>query len=295
MKLRLALVVMVTACTERRAPPIEAAPTPAVAPAVVATAPVPIETDVTFLVVSDTHVGHVPARDLDRLVARANAIVGRPYPREVGGVVGVPRGLVVTGDLTEWGREEQWSRFVTQFGGDGGTGDPHTLHVPLFEMAGNHDKVELGPWIEQRIAERHGGPVYAWDWDGVHLVALGELPDDAALDFLERDLARVPRATPLFVFFHRALAGPWSNDGFEPRLKERLARLLADRDVAGIFHGHHHATGHYVWNGIDVWKPGAVKDGAHTFAVVHVTRGRRAVVSFDWESERWGPSHVRPR
>ena len=54
-----------------------------------------------------------------------------------------------------------------------------------------------------------------------------------------------------------------------------------------IFHGHHHATDHYTWHGFDVFKPGAVKDGAHTFAVVHVTDERITVASFDWDHDTW--------
>ena len=57
--------------------------------------------------------------------------------------------------------------------------------------------------------------------------------------------------------------------------------------MVAIFHGHHHATDHYTWHGFDVWKPGAVKDGAHTFAVVHITKDRLTLGSFDWDADRW--------
>ena len=70
---------------------------------------------------------------------------------------------------------------------------------------------------------------------------------------------------------------------------------VARHDVVGIFHGHHHATGHYRWRGIDVWKPGAVKNGAHTFAVAHLTDARFTLSSFDWDSRRWREVFVRDR
>lgn len=64
--------------------------------------------DVTFVVVSDTHFGYADMMAQNRtLVAKLNRIEGHPYPppsREgILGKVGEPRGLLITGDLTEWG------------------------------------------------------------------------------------------------------------------------------------------------------------------------------------------------
>jgi hypothetical protein len=244
-------------------------------------------TDVTFLAISDTHFGFdgIEAAH-DVLVPRLNHIAGREYPSYLGGVVAPPRGLLVTGDLTEWGRVEEWKPFVATYGL---TGKDGKVALPVFEVIGNHDRVS-GPWVEQQVGARHGGGrFYSWDWDAVHLVALGEAPDEEGLKFLESDLARVDPDAPLVVYFHLALAGPWSTGNWfaEGTFKERLAKLLEGRNVAGIFHGHHHATDHYTWHGMDVFKPGAVKDGAHTFAVVHITDERMTVSSFDWDHDAW--------
>lgn len=230
-------------------------------------------TDVTFCVVSDTHFGFGDiAKENETLVGKLNALTP------------APRGLVVTGDLTEWGKTEEWEPFVATYGH---TGTEGKLHIPVFEMIGNHDKVH-GPWVEQQVSKRHGGRFYAWDWDDVHLVALGEAPDDEGLAFLKQDLERIEPRVPLFLFFHLALEGPWSTGHWfgDGDYKGRLAKLLEGRFVAAIFHGHHHATGHYMWNGIDVFKPGAVKGGAHTFALVHVTDERVTVESRDWDHDR---------
>ena len=248
-------------------------------------------TDVTFTVVSDTHFGFggIEAAHA-RLIPKLNAIAGRAYPASVGGSVAPPRGLLVTGDLTEWGKVEEWEPWAATYGL---TGTEGKLRMPVFEVIGNHDKVH-GPWVEQQVAARHGGHrFYSWDWDDVHFVALGEAPDEEGLAFLARDLAPLARDIRVIVYFHLALLGPWSNGNWfaDGTFKERLGRLLEGRAVAGIFHGHHHATDHYGWNGIDVWKPGAVKDGAHTFAVVHITDDRMTVASYDWESDRWADVH----
>lgn len=266
--------------------------------------------DVTFVVVSDTHFGFLypddPSklsasaitdpvgleRDNARLIRRVNDIAGRAYPEDIGGEVAPPRGLVITGDLTEWGRKHEWARFVEMFGLRGTEG---SLKLPVFEMIGNHDKVDNGPWIADQVAARHGGRFYSWDWDDLHLVALGEAPDDEGLKFLARDLEGISADVPLVVFFHLALEGPWSTGNwFDDGFKRKLAKALVGRNVVGIFHGHHHATGHYVWQGMDVWKPGAVKNNAHTFAVVHLTDSKWTLASYDWQNDKWATTFVKP-
>lgn len=221
------------------------------------------------------------------LVASVRGIDRRNWARESDGVVGSVRALVITGDLTEWGKVEEWDSFLSIYGNSIPMGGS-SADVPVFEMVGNHDKVH-GPWVEEQVSRRHGGKrFYAWDWDDLHGVALGEAPDDEGLSFLAADLATVNGDVPVVLFFHRALAGPWSTDNwFDDRAKGRLAATIAHSNVIAIFHGHHHVTGHYVWRGIDVFKPGAVKGGAHTFAVARLHGSRFVVGSFDWDSGSW--------
>ena len=65
-------------------------------------------TDVTFAVVSDTHLGHGGMEAANRTLVRSvNAIEGKSYPSAIGGVVQKPAGLFVTGDLTEWGKVDE--------------------------------------------------------------------------------------------------------------------------------------------------------------------------------------------
>jgi hypothetical protein len=241
--------------------------------------------DVTFLVLSDTHVGFegiaVPQQ---RVVRAMTDITGQPFAPPHGSPVAKPRGLVVTGDLTEEGLPDQWRRFLDVY---------DHLPFPLYEMVGNHDNMhDWRVWDE--TTTRHGGRWYSWDWDDLHLVALAEAPDDGALAWLEKDLAQYEDDVPIVVFFHRALMGPWStanwfNDGTYP---ERLAAILEKRKVLGIFHGHHHARGHYVWHGIDVYKPGAVKHDGHTFTVVHAAAGLFTVA---WRAVGEGTPAGEPR
>jgi predicted phosphodiesterase len=250
--------------------------------------------DVTFAVVSDTHLGHAGGEAKNRaLVAALGALPGRPYPggKRAGNVSHV-RGLLIAGDLTDWGNPSEWDAFKDIFGlSDGGVGAP----FPVFEVVGNHDKVR-GPWLSAEVDKRHGSKsAYAWNWDSLHLVALGEAPEDEALDALERDLAKVDARRPLVLLFHRPLAGEWSEDRPSPRQKARLRDLLRGRDVVAIFHGHHHARAHYVWEGIDVFKPGAVKDGAPSLAVVHLAADSLTVATFDWQRGQFSDVWSKPR
>jgi len=234
---------------------------------------------VVFFVASDSHFGVSGIEAVhDRFVTRMNAAAAATAAEGP-----KPSGLLITGDLTEWGQPKEWDAFVTWYGL---TGKEGRLRVPVFETWGNHDGV-TGTHVRDQVAARHGGRrFYSFDFnESIHVLALGEAPDDEALAFAEQDLARhaATSTTPLVLFFHRALAGPWSENNWfaDGNYRARLAALLRERErdrdrdrnrnVLAISHGHHHARGHYVWNGIDVYKPGAAKDGPHTFAIVKAT------------------------
>ena len=241
--------------------------------------------DVTFLAMSDTHFGYVSESVHAALVGKLDGIAGHPYPPQLGGAVAAPRGLLIAGDLTEWGRQEELARFLAFYGnGDAGS----SVKLPVYEVIGNHDKV-AGHWVEEAVAARHGSRSYSFDWDDVHFVTLGEAPDDDALAWLARDLDRYEKNVPLVVLFHLALLGPWSTDNWfaEGMFKDRLAAALAGRCVAAIIHGHHHAWGHYTWHGIDVYKPGAVKDDTNVFAVFHLHAATKTVAFYDHVKDTW--------
>lgn len=259
--------------------------------------------DVTFFVISDLHFGYGYPDDLKKLPSDAvahpvgleglhtrilrtmNTLAGKAYPPALGGTVAAPRGLLVTGDLTEWGRVEEWQRFVAYYGLHGREG---LLRMPVFEAIGNHDRVH-GPWVEERVVERHGGRFYSWDWDDLHVVSLGEAPDEEGLAFLRNDLARYAGDVPVVLYFHFPLEGPWSTGNWfgDGDFRDQLKKTIAGHRIIAIFHGHHHATGHYRWNGVDVFKPGAVKNSTHDFSVVHVTDSEMSVARYDYETDAW--------
>jgi len=148
--------------------------------------------DVTFVHISDQHYS-ADRESHDVLVATIRAIndlPGTDYPAEFGGTVGSPRGIVLTGDLTNDGTPEDWQLFEAHWGL---TGKEGLIRFPVYEGAGNHDG---GPasaghegrgYVRRQIVERNKrrpgirrlsdpGLHYSWDWDDVHFVCLNEYP-----------------------------------------------------------------------------------------------------------------------
>lgn len=241
--------------------------------------------DVTFVVASDTHFGFGGIEESNqRLVDRVNGLTGRSWP--IGGNVGKLSGLVITGDLTEWGQPAEWERFLAFYGGEGTRAK---VTLPVFEMIGNHDKV-AGKHVETEVAKRHGGGrYYAWSWGGLRLVSLGEAPDDEGLAYLAKEIDTRPKDEPVMIFFHLALQGPWSTEHWfgQGDFKGKLTKILAGKNVAAIVHGHQHMHGHEKWSGFDVLKPGAAKHRDNSFFVVHATTKKLSVAWLDFKNDAW--------
>ena len=286
------LVLVLSGCRRTSAPTSDASPVDAAAAGAPAPAPVKavrprtLGTNVTFVVASDTHFGVGGIEEVNAtIIRRIDELPGRKWPSAIGGTVAPIEGVVITGDLTEWGRAEEWERFLHFYGG---RGTAARLTLPVFEMIGNHDKVH-GPFVESQVAARHGGRFYTWDWGGLHCIALGEAPDDQGLVFLAKDLDAMARNVPLMIFFHLSLVGPWSTGNWfgDGDYKARLAKVLAGRNVAAIVHGHQHVHGRYEWEGFDVIKPGAAKHRDHSFMVIRATDDKLDVAWLDFDRSDW--------
>ncbi len=99
--------------------------------------PVPETGSVTFLVTSDTHFGAEGLAALnDVVIDQMNALPGRPWPEPIRGRVNTPRGVIVTGDLTDGGRAVEFAAFEKAYGLTGRDG---RLRFPVRETIGNHD------------------------------------------------------------------------------------------------------------------------------------------------------------
>jgi len=254
-------------------------------------------TDVTFFVTADTHLGHPGMAAANRrLIEAMHALPGMPYPPEIGGVVAVPRGVLIAGDLTEDGRNDpgarQWDTFVRLYGLLGGDG---LLKYPVYEATGNHDRYVPARFGRRRhvleaVRRRHGALTYAVDWADLHVACLDMYPDAAGCRWLAEDLAATGVERPVVIFFHYNIKGPHA-DAWSDREKDAFAETIRPYNVVGIFHGHWHGTGQYRWAGRDVYNVGVVKSGTRSFAVVRITDTVMTVAYWDWESKSWDLAH----
>jgi cytolysin (calcineurin-like family phosphatase) len=267
--------------------------------------------DVTFIVASDTHLGHESeehdwlGRQHDPVkkprgvelvnaqsIAAMHRLPGTSWPAPLRGTIAEPRGVLVCGDLTENGDPWQWRHFVAYYGLRGGDG---VLRWPVYEAYGNHDKHHS--WhVLDRIRERHGGWRYSFDWDDLHLINLGEAADDEGLAFLARDLEKVGRERPVVVYQHFPMKGPYSEDNWFGRgdYRARFARALEPYNVVAVFHGHYHASGRYRWSGLDIYNVGAAKHRQHSFAIVRITDTTLRVASYQHDHRQYEWLHEKP-
>ena len=253
-------------------------------------APATTARTITFFVASDTHFGVPGIEEKNRrLIEELNGLPGLEYPPAIGGRVETPRGVLITGDLTDYSTEEQWDAFEKFYGL---TGKEGLLRFPVFETFGNHDFMGDSPVLPQ-IVRRHGGLTYSFDWDNLHVASLGMYPSAARLQWLEDDLRGVKPGRPIVLFFHYGIDGPWSQSWDSTTERDELERVLQGHRVAAIFHGHAHHAGSYRWRGYDVFRPGSPKHSSHEVMAVRIRGDELAVAYRDFDRSVWTQAFVR--
>jgi cytolysin (calcineurin-like family phosphatase) len=274
--------------------------------------------DLTFFQVSDTHYGTSPAGDdaLARLVEAMNNLPGAAYPADLGGTVGIPRGVIHTGDLTNDGKEEQWRMFVRDYGLNGRDGK---LRWPVFETYGNHDggeKLPVRTGIRERNRTREGlaavsdnGLHYSWEWDGVRFINCGIAPGTVAkpydpqgsMEFLRDDLLRHTGGGPVILLHHFGFDRDHSLGWWSEERREQYFGLIRDVHVLGILHGHAHRPFISEWQGFDVFHPPHIRGAdpkkketvTHGFFVFHLTDDELTVAERRLDGT-WGMTARRP-
>jgi predicted phosphodiesterase len=244
-------------------------------------------TDVTFLVGADTHLGFAGLDERNRRQIEAmNRLPGGSWPGDSDRLA-QPRALLVAGDLTENGKTGEMEAFASLYGHK----SEGQLDCPTRVFAGNHDRY-VPAWylgikpVHGMIRNRHGAMRYSWDWDDVHLVALGEYPDDATCRWLARDLAQAGRERPVVLLTHYGILGPYS-DWWSDQEKSVFGDVIEPFNVAAIFHGHYHNSDTYTWRGHRVYNVGSPKHSMHSFAAVRITDHRLSVASYNWGRGDW--------
>jgi len=250
------------------------------------------DNDITFYGISDLHYigpdSHKANRDLIDVM---NAFPGTAYPTEVGGNVATPRGVVMTGDIANNGRQQEWDAFVADYGLNGDA----LLAYPIYELWGNHDG-RTTDIVAQGIKKRNpsrpnltmistNGFHYSWDWGKVHFTCANiypaqvskiVIPDDPiySMDFITQDLEKNvgKSGRPVVIEMHYGLEGGgigwWTKDE-----QDAFWNVVKNYNVIAILFGHTHGGGNYKWNGIDMVNVGASlnESTARQFVVFHVT------------------------
>jgi len=177
-----------------------------------------------FAMVTDTHASPVRAAAAEHL-RRVYAAIARRAPDFV----------LHCGDITDTGLPCEYDLYQRAV--------PAALHGRIRHVPGNHD-VRWDRTAKGLYHERFGPAPYAFDAAGVHFIGFdltqpllesGHCGRDG-LRWLERDLARLPAATPVLVFQHFPVGA--GHDDVDDRAA--LLDLLADHGVRGILAGHIH-------------------------------------------------------
>jgi cytolysin (calcineurin-like family phosphatase) len=238
--------------------------------------------DVTFFVASDLHYGQDQAETNEQgnknVIAIINKLPGADFPEKDFGSVATPRGVLLTGDLTDSGTGVNYhgyylgvhlfDGFADDYPVKNGTG-VH-IHFPVYEGYGNHDvQKQTGDSVLRGIVSRNkyrdtpvnassNGLHYSWDWDDVHFVNLNVYAGSAgdardSLSFLQKDLAdRVGKTQKPVVIMQHYGFDEFSTEDRWWKKPERDAfyKNIKDYNIAAIFTGHNHLCQRIVWNGI---------------------------------------------
>lgn len=277
--------------------------------------------EVTFLVTSDTHFGvsdSVKAYNRE-IISLMNELPGPPYPDSMAGRVENPRGVIITGDLTDNGSADSWNIFTSLYGLNG----EKELNYPVFGGFGNHDGPVDGPvrsGIRKRNKKRKtitavsdNGLHYSWDWNDIHLVNLNSYPSakwdstcswchyfdksfrepQKSLPFLEKDLAKSIGQSnrPVILNFHYGFY-EWGFKWWTKAERDAFYKVIQPYNILAIFYGHSHAVQMDRWRGIPVYCVGSTQKEkrAGEFMVVRITDQQMTVM--ERNRKGWGSIDV---
>lgn len=187
----------------------------------------------TFAFFSDTHLG-LQGRNLEACRTLVREMADRVRPA-----------LAINGgDVTDYGWAGEYDGYDQVLAGTG---------FPVHHVPGNHD-VRWAPRGLQIFRERVGPPFRSFGHAGCHFVLLDStVPlshyghyETAQLRWLQADLRRVGRTTPVLVFTHHWVGRP-------PVMvdnQDALFRVIEPYNVKLVFNGHGHADLLWEWNGL---------------------------------------------
>lgn len=182
----------------------------------------------------------------DPHVPRAGEHMFLDFRRDLAALGTALQFCILTGDLVHLGDSQPEEEVVRQFDllGAGLLGFP----LPFFCVTGNHDIVGVrapnlwdkkNPLYGYGAYTRRVGPLrWSFNYAGIHFAGLdfNQFADNqwkwgvpqSAVDWLDKDLSRVPAGARIFVFVHF------------PTGVDALQKVLENYKVTQVFHGHDH-------------------------------------------------------
>jgi hypothetical protein len=273
--------------------------------------------ELTFYSYSDIHYGadhggKGPPKEKSEMMEEINTLPGKPYPEAVGGVVGTPRGVIMSGDLINDGAvaqkyPKQWADYIADFGVNG----EGRCKWPVFEGVGNHD-LNDNLYVFNKVKERNvirkqlklidnvssNGYHYSWDWEGVHFVNLNLFGGNVwngeadaygwahhpqyARDFLIKDLQEHVGNSGRPVVYIQHFR-PIDENWWTYSAADKLQKVLQDYNVIAMLVGHQGGGVKNVWRGLN-W---ISSNG--DLVVLRMTPSDNRLVAVTRELNKWGP------
>ncbi|NQT84137.1 hypothetical protein HQ563_14010 [bacterium] len=250
------------------------------------------EAALTFFGWSDQHIQtNGDGRHLLPAIEGMNSLPGVKYPASVGGKVAEPAFVFGCGDITEWpttAAKRTYEELITK-----------RLKFRSYDIVGNHDEGGKVPseTMKSWIIARHGALTYTFDKGGVHFIALFSKYDESlnspaqpitkeALDFVRRDLAKVPKNMPVVVAAHLCF------DAMTNRAE--VVKAFGDANVILVLGGHYHKSKVDKYVGVNfVQLPSPAPNSPNEFTVIRITSDRLVAIPYDYEKKKWVNSPVK--
>ncbi|VVG71272.1 metallophosphoesterase [Pandoraea apista] len=202
-----------------------------------AAAEMPVSHALTFVQISDSHIGFNKAPNPDPAATLQSAI------ERIRGAAERPAFMLHTGDVSHLSRPEEFDIAQQIVNGAG----LETRYVP-----GEHDVIgdDGHAFLTRFSPDTHGSGWYSFDQRGVHFVALVNVLNlkaggmgylgDAQLAWLAADLKGRSHSTPLVVFTHMPLWSVYPAWGWGTDDGERALALLRPFGSVTVLNGHIH-------------------------------------------------------
>ena len=240
----------------------------------------------TFFGWSDQHIrADGNGEHLIPAIEAMNTLPGKAYPEAIGGAVEKPAFVFGLGDISEWPSRaaiDTYEQLITK-----------RLKFPSYDIAGNHDTGGLSPseTVLNWLIQRHGALRYTFEKAGVCFIGLFSEYDEslnnpaqpitkAALDYLRKALAKVPKGKPVVVATHLCFDAITNRDEF--------VEAFGDANVILVLGGHYHKATVHEYRGFHfVQLPSPEPKSSREVTVIRITSNRLIAIPFNYRDNQW--------